>query len=59
MTKQDAVELAEVIGFNTTTFATITFTDLEFTMKVVMFIVTLGFTIDKWIAHRKKQNKNG
>lgn len=52
-----AHELAQVFILNIFSFSAITFTDIENGMKVIMFLVTVGFTIDKWIQHRKRAKK--
>ena len=57
MPKQTINEIAQVVAVNTFSFTTITFADIEMGMKVVMFLITIGFTIDKWIAHRRKTRK--
>ena len=39
----------------------ITFTHLDIILKTALVVVTLGFTIDKWVSHRidrKEKNKN-
>lgn len=40
----------------------ITFTHLDIVLKTMLVLVTLGYTIDKWISHRidrknKKEDK--
>ena len=57
MPKQTINEIAQVVAVNTFSFTTITFSDIENGMKVIMFLITVGFTIDKWIEHRKKSRK--
>lgn len=34
----------------------ITFTHLDIILKTVLVIVTLGYTIDKWVSHRADRN---
>lgn len=37
----------------------ITFTHLDIILKTMLVIVTLGYTIDKWVSHRiDRKNKN-
>ena len=41
----------------------ITFSHLDIILKILLVLVTLGYTIDKWISHRidrkdKNRNKN-
>ena len=52
--KDTATELIQVFTLNIFSFSAITFTDIENGMKVIMFLITAGFTLDKWIQHRKK-----
>ncbi len=57
MPKQTINEIARVVAVNTFSFTTITFSDIENGMKVIMFLITVGFTIDKWIEHRKQKER--
>lgn len=37
----------------------ITFTHLDIVLKTMLVLVTLGYTIDKWISHRiDRKNKD-
>ncbi len=37
----------------------LTFTHLDIVLKTMLVIVTLGYTIDKWVSHRiDRKNKN-
>jgi len=53
-------EILQVGVVNSTAFA-ITFTELEIGLKVLLLLVSIIYTFDKWIAHRQnmKNKKNG
>jgi hypothetical protein len=36
----------------------VSFTKIENSLKIVLLLITIGYSIDKWIAIRKKR-KNG
>ena len=50
-------EVAQVAAVNSTTFA-LTFTQLEAGLKILLLLVSIVYTLDKWYSHRKKINKN-
>lgn len=53
-------ELLTVIGVNTSVFA-ISFTNIEMVLKIFLLLLTIGFTIDRWLRYRrtdKNKNKN-
>jgi len=54
-------ELLEVIGFNSVILSITTFTNLEIILKILLLLVTIGYTLSKWIYHikdaKKKKNK--
>ena len=55
-------ELLEVIGFNSIILSITTFTNLEILLKILLLLVTIGYTLNKWIYHikenaKKKKNK--
>jgi len=51
----------EVIGFNSVILSITTFTNLEIILKILLLLVTIGYTLSKWIYHikdaKKKKNK--
>jgi|TARA_R110001632_G_scaffold46571_2_gene118297 hypothetical protein len=55
--KKSAEELIQVATLNSTTFA-ITFTNIEVGLKILLLVVSIIFTLDKWHAHRKEIKKN-
>ena len=54
-------ELLEVIGFNSVILSITTFTNLEILLKILLLLITIGYTLNKWIYHikdgKKKKNK--
>lgn len=49
-------EVAQVAAVNSTTLA-LTFTNLEAGLKILLLLVSIVYTLDKWYSHRKKINK--
>ena len=43
----------KLVIFNVLMFM-LTFTNLDVILKTLLVVVTLGFTIDKWVSHRKE-----
>ena len=50
-------EIGQVAAVNSTALA-LTFTELEAGLKIILLLVSIIFTIDKWHAHRKEIKKN-
>ena len=50
-------EIGQVAAVNSTALA-LTFTNLEAGLKILLLLVSIIFTIDKWYAHRKEIKKN-
>jgi len=42
---------------NASTLGVTTFTTLEMGLKILLLVVTIGYTIDKWLKLRKERNK--
>ena len=55
--RKTLAEVAEVAAVNSTALA-LTFTNLEAGLKILLLIVSIVFTLDKWHTHRKEINKN-
>ena len=41
-----------------TSVITLSFSDLDNFLKLILLVATIGFTIDKWYLMRKNKNKN-
>lgn len=50
-------EIGQVAAVNSTALA-LTFTEIEAGLKILLLVVSIIFTIDKWYAHRKEIKKN-
>ena len=48
-------EVGEVIGVNATILSITTFTNLEVLLKILLLIVSIVYTIDKWWYHKKNR----
>lgn len=55
--RKTLAEVAEVAVVNSTTLA-LTFTNLEAGLKILLLLVSIVYTLDKWNAHRKEIKKN-
>ena len=50
-----ATEIAEVVGVNATILSITTFTNLEILLKIILLVVSIAYTIDKWWYHKKNR----
>jgi hypothetical protein len=50
-------EIGQVAAVNSTALA-LSFTELEAGLKILLLVVSVAFTLDKWYSHRKEINKN-
>jgi hypothetical protein len=50
-------EIGQVAAVNSTALA-LTFTEIEAGLKILLLVVSVAFTLDKWYSHRKEINKN-
>ena len=46
--KKAVAEVAEVVGVNATILSVTTFTNLETLLKILLLLVSIGYTINKW-----------
>ena len=53
-TIQDSLEVAAVNG---TVLSVTTFTNLEIALKIILLVVSIAYTIDKWYSQKKKYKK--
>ena len=47
----------KLYALNTTTLGATTFMQFEDILKIVLLLVTIGYTISKWIGIKKKDEK--
>ena len=50
-------EISEVAVLNGTVLSVTTFTNLELVLKILLLVVSIAYTIDKWWVHKKKESK--
>ena len=55
--KKAVEEIGEVVAVNSTALG-LSFTNIENGLKILLLIVSIIYTLDKWYSHRKKINKN-
>tara|TARA_R110000824_G_scaffold245160_1_gene434166 strand:+ start:628 stop:810 length:183 start_codon:yes stop_codon:yes gene_type:complete len=53
-TIQDSLEVAAVNG---TVLSVTTFTNIEIALKIILLVVSIAYTIDKWYSQKKKYNE--
>ncbi len=50
-------DTAEIIGVNATVLSVTTFTNLELALKIILLVVSIAYTVDKWYSQKKKYNE--
>lgn len=53
-TVQDSLEIAAVNG---TVLSVTTFTNIEIALKIILLVVSIAYTIDKWYSQKKRSNE--
>ena len=53
--KQITKEVAEVLGVNTAILSITTFTNLEVLLKIILLLVSIVYTVDKWWYHKNNR----
>ncbi len=53
-TVQDTIEVATVNG---TVLGLTTFSNIEIALKIILLVVSIAYTIDKWYSQKKKHNE--
>jgi len=56
--RKAATEIAEVVGVNATILSVTTFTNLEIFLKIILLLITIGYTINKWVNNVKRNGKD-
>jgi len=49
-------EVADVAVVNGTVLSITTFSNLEIALKLLLLIISIAYTVDKWWFNRKKRN---
>ena len=50
-------DTAEIIGVNATVLSVTTFSNLELALKIILLVVSIFYTVDKWYSQKKKNGK--
>ena len=53
-TVQDTLEVAAVNG---TVLSVTTFSNIELALKIILLVVSITYTVDKWYSQKKKNGK--
>ena len=53
--KHIAKETLEVVGVNATILSVTTFTNIEVALKIILLLVSIIYTIDKWRYSKKNR----
>ena len=48
-------EIANVLGVNVTILSITTFTNLEIALKILLLVVSIIYTVDKWWYHKRNR----
>ena len=54
--KKVAEEVGQVMGVNAAILSVTTFTNLELLLKILLLLISILYTADKWIYHYKKRD---
>jgi len=50
-------EVGEVIGVNSVILSVTTFSNIEIALKIILLVVSIAYTIDKWYNQKKRNSK--
>jgi len=53
--KQITKEIGEVLGVNSVILSITTFTNLEVLLKILLLVISIVYTLDKWWFHKKNR----
>lgn len=53
--KQLAKEVGDVLVINTTVLSVATFSNIEIVLKIILLVVSIVYTADKWWHHKKNR----
>jgi hypothetical protein len=53
--KQLAKEVGDVLILNTTILSVATFTNLEIILKILLLVISIVYTADKWWYHKRNR----
>ena len=49
-------DVGEVVGVNATILSVTTFTNLETLLKILLLVISIIYTADKWWYHKQKRD---
>lgn len=55
--KSSLQEVAEVTVLNTTVLSVTTFSNIEIALKIILLLVSILYTVDKFIKNKDKKNE--
>ena len=50
-------DTAEILAVNTTVLSVTTFSNIELALKIILLVVSIAYTVDKWYSQKKKNGK--
>jgi hypothetical protein len=54
--KQLAKEVGDVVILNSTILSIATFSNIEVVLKIILLVISIVYTADKWYFHKKKRD---
>ena len=51
-----AKEVGDVLVINTTVLSVATFSNLEVVLKILLLVISIAYTADKWYFQKKKRD---
>ena len=51
-----AKEVGDVLVINTTVLSVATFSNLEVILKILLLVISIAYTVDKWYFQKKKRD---
>ena len=54
--KQLAKEAGDVLVINTTILSVATFSNLEVVLKILLLVISIAYTVDKWYFQKKRRD---
>lgn len=55
--QKTAQDTAEILAVNTTVLSVTTFSNLELALKIILLVISIAYTVDKWYNQKKKNAK--
>tara|TARA_R110000787_G_scaffold59281_1_gene134387 strand:+ start:2623 stop:2799 length:177 start_codon:yes stop_codon:yes gene_type:complete len=50
-------EVGEIIGVNGTVLSITTFSNIEIALKIILLVISIAYTLDKWYNQKKRNKK--